>query len=427
VADCGSPVEPAVEQDTQFGTARAAPPSTGLAPALRSRDFRLFWVGQSVSTMGTFLQYLAENWLLYQLTESTLWLGVLGVVGLLPVVPIAFLGGFLADRVPRRRLILVTQTGLLIQAAIFGLLVITGHISVWYIIVLDFVMGALFAIDQPARQAFLVEMVSEEDLPNAITLNSAVFQLSRVLGQAAAGVLIITIGAGGALLLNAASYLAPIVALSLIRVGNLRPDTTQTSLGAALSEGIITLYKRPTLLGIISLMVTVGGLPLAISLMMPAFAEDIVQTNALGLGLLLASSAVGAVLSTLFVARFRVGRRGRAVMISSLLLPLLLLGFAAARSMPAACTILLFVGLVQSVQHAMSTTLVQMNVPDRVRGRVMSLYSMLIIGVPRLIGVLIGALAEGFGLPLTIGLCSLIALLYALGLYALMPSVRSLD
>ena len=398
-----------------------------LAPALRSRNFRLFWIGQSVSTMGAFLQMVAESWLLYQLTESTLWLGLLGVVGLLPVVPIAFLGGVLVDRVPRRKLIMVTQIGLLTQAAIFGMLVITGRIQVWHIIVLDFVLGALYAIDQPARQAFLPELVSGEDLANAIALNSAVFQLSRVLGQAASGILIAAIGAGGTMLLNSATFLAPIVALTLIRVRDLGHDTERPSLGTALSEGITTLYRRPPLLGTISLMITVGGLPLTISLMMPAFAEDVVQTDAAGLGLLLASAAAGAVLSTLLVTKFRVGHRGRAVMISSLVLPLFLMALALSRSMAVACSILLFVGLAQSVLHAMSTTLVQVNVPSRVRGRVMSLYGMLIIGGPKLGGILIGGLAENLGLPLTIGLSSVLGLFYALGLHLLMPSVRNLD
>lgn len=398
-----------------------------LAPALRSRNFRLFWIGQSVSTMGTFLQMVAESWLLYQLTESTLWLGLLGVVGLLPVVPIAFLGGVLVDRVPRRKLIMVTQIGLLAQATVFGLLVVTGRIQVWHIIVLDFVLGALYAIDQPARQAFLPELVSGEDLANAIALNSAVFQLSRVIGQAASGILIAAIGAGGTMLLNAATFLTPIVALTLIRVRDIGHDTKRSSLGVALSEGITTLYNRPPLLGTISLMIMVGGLPLAISFMMPAFAEDVVHTDATGLGLLLASTAAGAVLSTLAVTRFRIGRRGHAVMVSSLVLPIFMIGFAFSRSMAVACLILLFIGLIQSVLHAISTTLVQVNVPSRVRGRVMSLYGMLIIGGPKLTGVLIGGLAENLGLPLTIGLSSLIGLLYALGLHVLMPSVRNLD
>ena len=410
---------PSLEPTTRRGMA--------LAPALRSRNFRLFWIGQSVSTMGAFLQMVAESWLLYQLTESTLWLGLLGVVGLLPVVPIAFLGGVLVDRVPRRKLIMVTQIGLLAQAAIFGMLVVTGRIQVWHIIVLDFVLGALYAIDQPARQAFLPELVSGDDLANAIALNSAVFQLSRVVGQAASGILIAAIGAGGTMLLNAATFLAPIVALTLIRVRDVGHDTDRPSLGTALSEGITTLYERPPLLGTISLMITVGGLPLTISLMMPAFAEDVVQTDAAGLGLLLASAAAGAVLSTLLVTKFRVGHRGRAVMISSLVLPLFLMGFALSRSMVVACSILLFIGLTQSVLHAMSTTLVQVNVPSRVRGRVMSLYGMLIIGGPKLGGILIGGLAENLGLPLTIGLSSALGLLYALGLHFLMPSVRNLD
>jgi MFS family permease len=377
--------------------------------------------------MGTFLQIVAEGWLLYQMTGSTLLLGVLGVVGLLPVIPISFLGGVLADRMPRRKLIMVTQIGLLAQAAVFGILVATGRIEVWHIIVLDFVMGALFAIDQPARQAFLSELVSEDDLANAIALNSAVFQLSRVVGQAAAGLLIVTIGAGGTMLLNAATFLAPILALAMIRVRDVSHDVRRASLGVALSEGVLTLYRRPTLLGTISLLITVGGLPLAISLMMPAFAEDVVQADAVGLGLLLASTAVGAVLSTFLVARIRAGRRGKALILSSLSSPLFIIGFSVSRSMLVACLLLLFVGLTQSVLHAMSTTLVQVNVPDRVRGRVMSLYGMLIIGVPKVTGVLIGGLAEQLGLPLTISLFSLLALFYALGLSFLMPSVRNLD
>jgi MFS family permease len=373
------------------------------------------------------LQVVAESWLLYELTGSTLMLGVLGVVGLLPVVPVAFLGGLLADRVPRRKLVMATQIGLLGQAAVFGLLAATGRIQVWHIIVLDFVMGALFAIDQPARQAFLPELVSGDDLANAIALNSAAFQVARVVGQAVAGVLIAIIGAGAAMMVNAATFLAPIVALGLIRVRDAIPDTRRDSLGVAVSEGVLELYRRPPLLGTISLMVFVGGLPLAIFLMMPAYAEDVVQTDAVGLGLLLASSAVGAVLSTLLVARVQVGRRGKALMAASLVLPISMVGFALSRWMPIACLVLLFVGLVQSVLHAMSTTLVQVNVPDQVRGRVLSLYGMLIIGVPKLGGVLIGGLAESFGLPITVTLSSVLALLYAVGLYVLMPSVRNLD
>jgi MFS family permease len=379
-----------------------------LAPALHSRNFRLFWTGQIVSLMGTFLQTVAENWLIYQLTGSTLLLGAIGFISLLPVVPISFLGGVLVDRVPRRKLIAITQIGLMAQAAVFGLLAISGHIRVWHIILLDFVMGALYAVDQPARQAFLPEIVSQEDLANAIALNGAIFQFSRVLGQAVSGVLIVLVGAGGAMLLNAVTYLAPVVALTM-------------------SEGIVTLWRQPALIGAISLMATAGGLPMAITLMMPAFAQEVLGTDSIGLGLLLASGAAGSVLSALLVARLGAGGRGHALTISSFLAPLLLFGLAMTRSVLASCLVLVGIGLVQSVLQAMATTLVQINVPDRVRGRVMSLYGMLVIGSPKTLGVVIGGVAERLGLPVTLALCSALILLYVVGVYALAPAVRRLD
>jgi hypothetical protein len=181
---------------------------------------------------------------------------------------------------------------------------VSGTSSSWTL------LGALYAIDQPARQAFLVEIVSKADLANAVALNSAIFQLSRVIGQAASGALVATIGAGGAMLLNAATYLAPIASLTRIRVGNVGRNVERTPLGVALSQGITTLWKRSALLGTISLMATAGGLPLAISLMMPAFAEQVLDTDAIGLGLLLASSAVGSVFSTLLAARLGAAGEG---------------------------------------------------------------------------------------------------------------------
>jgi MFS family permease len=400
---------------------------TGLAPALRSRNFRLFWVGQIVSLMGTFLQTVAESWLIYQLTGSTLLLGAIGFISLLPVVPISFLGGVVVDRVPRRKLIAVTQLGLMTQAAVFGLLAATGLIRVWHIILLDFVMGALYALDQPARQAFLSEIVERDDLANAIALNGAIFQFSRVLGQAVSGVLIALVGAGGAMLLNAATYLAPVIALTMIRVLDLRQDTQQAPLRIAVSEGIVTLWRRPALVGAISLMAAVGGLPMATALMMPAFAEEVLGTDARGLGVLLASGAVGSVLSTLIVARLGAQRRGRTLTISSFLVPAFVFVLSMTRSVWASSLVLVGLGAVQSLLQAMAATLVQISVPDRVRGRVMSLYGMLIIGAPKMLGLVIGALAEQRGLPATLALCSVLTLLYVGGVYVSGPGVRRLD
>ena len=161
-----------------------------LAPALHSRNFRLFWFGQLVSTIGTSVQVVAEGWLIYEITQSTFWLGMVGLLALIPVLPISLAGGVLIDRVPRRKLLMVTQTCLLIQAAIFGILGVSGNLELWHIIVLYFLFGSILAIDHPARRAFLVELVPEEDLSNAVALNATLFNVSSLVGYALAGILI---------------------------------------------------------------------------------------------------------------------------------------------------------------------------------------------------------------------------------------------
>lgn len=400
---------------------------SAIAPALQFRNYRLFWLGLVISTMGTYLQQVAEGWLIYDLTGSKLLLGVVSVIGLLPVVPISFLGGVIIDRMPRRKLITITQTGLLLQAAVFGLLVITGQIRVWHIIFLDFVMGALYAVDLPARQAFLLELVGENELANAIALNASTIQLARVVGCITAGVLIATIGAGGTMMLNAVSYLAPIVALFLIRMQDVVQDAHPPSLKQALPEGITTLWKQPALIGVLSLMTIVGGLGSAVYVMMPAFTEDVLAAGPVGLGLLLGAGGVGALLSTIAVSRLGQNKRGLTLTITSVLLPLSVIGFAVTRSLWTACLLLVVHGMVLLMLYTLANTLVQLNVPNRVRGRVMSIYALLNGGGSKSSGMVVGGLAEYLGLPLVLGLSSVVSLLFALGLYVVMPSVRRLD
>lgn len=409
---------------------QSVPPAarwTAIAPALRSRNFRLFWLGQTVSIAGTSLQVVTEGWLIYNLTGSTFWLGMVGFIALLPVVPISFLGGIVIDRVPRRKLILATQSGLMAQATIFAILALTREIRLWHIIVLYFVFGSLLAIDQPARRAFLVDLVNRDVLANAVALNATSFNISSLVGYAASGLIIATIGAGGTMLLNAATYLFPIWALATIRVPDIGQDTQRTSLGAALSEGIITLWKQPTMLGVISLMSIVGGLAWSAYAMMPAFAEDVLQTGSVGLGLLLAAGALGSVIGTAVVAKRGVYRRGRTLTAVSLLLPVLVIGFALSDNMLLACLFLVALGLVLLVLQSLTITLVQIHIPDRVRGRVMSLYSQLHAGLDTVGNVIIGGVAVHLGLPLALSLGGVVAMIYALGLWIAMPSLRRLD
>jgi predicted MFS family arabinose efflux permease len=399
-----------------------------VAPALRSRNFRLFWSGQSISLVGTSLQVVAEGWLIYEITGSTLWLGLVGFIALLPVVPISLLGGVLIDRMPRRKVILVTQCGLMAQATVFGLLAISGELRLPHIIFLYFIFGALLAIDHPARRAFLVDIVERDELANAVALNASSFNVARFMGFAVSGLLIATIGAGGTMLLNAATYLFPIWAMSSIRVPDIGQDTQQRPLGTAVSEGITTLWKQPIILATISLMAVVGGLAWPVYGMMPAFAEDVLGKGSIGLGVLLAVGALGSVIGTVAVTKVGIRRRGRTLMVVSLLLPVLVTGFALSEHMLVACLLVFGVGMLLLMLQSLVITLVQIRIPDRVRGRVMSLYSMVHAGSNTAGNLLVGASAAYLSnLPLTLALGGMAALIYALGVSIAMPALRRQD
>ena len=384
------------------------------------------------STVGTALQVVAEGWLIYSITQSTFWLGMVGLLGLLPVLPVSLLGGLLIDRVSRRKLIIWTQLLLLGQALIFGLLAISGRLQLPHIIVLYFIFGAVLAVDHPARRAFLVELVDEDELANAVALNATLFNLSSLIGYAVAGVLIATVGAGVTMLVNSATYLAPILALSLIRtadkVADARPNSDAgQGFVALVGEGILTLWRQPTILGTISLMAVVGGLAWPVFGMMPAYAEEVMQTGAVGLGLLMSAGAFGSLLGTGAVAVLGVRGRGRTMTLVSIALPLLILAFALAPNMLTACLILIGLGAALLILQSLAITLVQLNIPDRVRGRVMSVYSILHAGSDTMGNVGVGALAVFIGLPVALCAAAAIALLYALGLRAGLPGVDRMD
>lgn len=385
-----------------------------LAPALQSPNFRLFWVAQLLSTIGTSLQVVAEGWLIYRLTQSTFWLGAVGFMALLPVLPVSVVGGVLIDRFPRRKLILATQTGLFIQAALFGWLALSGRITLPLVIALYFVFGTLLAIDHPARRAFLVELVSEAHLANAVALNATLFNVSSLVGYTLSGLLLAWLGAGGVMLVNAVSYVFPIVALSLMRLEDVSHDPLRPGLGVALSEGLLTLYHRPEIMTVMALMAVVGGLANPVFGLMPAFAETIVKTDALGLGLLFASGAAGSLLGTLLVGRAGGSGRGRKLAMAGLLLPFLVMGVGGSGRLGLACLLVMGVGAALLVVQSLAITLVQLNIPGRVRGRVMSLYSILHAGSDSGGNLLVGTAATWVGLPLALGLAGMVALLVAL-------------
>lgn len=397
-----------------------------LAPVLHSRNFRLFWLAQIISTVGTSLQVIAEQYLVFDKTESTFWLGAVGFIALLPVVPISLAGGVLIDRVPRRKLLIATQTGLMIQAAVFGYLVITDRIELWNLILLYSIFGALLAIDNPARRAFLVDIVERADLTNAVALNATIFNISSVIGFALGGVLIETIGVGSTMILNSISYLFPIAALSLIHVPDVGQDQERKSFGVAMTEGFMTLWRQPTILGVLAITTVVGGLAYPVIGMMAAYADLVLGVSSIGLGILLSAVAFGSVLGTFGASWFGRDKPGRGLMVASFILPLLVIGVAYAPNLAAACLILVAVGFVLLVLQSLGITLVQLHTPDRVRGRVMTIYSMLHAGFDTGSNFLIGSLAVPLGLPLALTVGSILALLVSGVTNLALPDIRRL-
>ena len=398
-----------------------------LAPALQSRNFRLFWLAQIISTIGTSLQVIGEGYLIYDITGSTFWLGAVGFISLLPVVPISLAGGVLIDRVPRRKLIMFTQFGLFLQALVFGLLALSGRIQLWHVLILYFVFGALLAIDHPARRAFLVDIVERKDLANAVALNATIFNISSIIGFALGGMMIAAIGVGSTMMVNAFTYLVPIAALAAMRVADVVQDQEKHSFGIALSEGFVTLWKQPAILGVIALMAVVGGLAYPVFGLMPAYAEEVMQVGAVGLGILLAAGALGSVLGTFGSARLGTRHRGRNLVLSAVALSLLVVIFAHAPNMWVACIILVALGFMLLVLQSLAITLVQLNTPDRVRGRVMSIYSMLHAGADTGGNFAIGAIAVPLGLTTALTLGGIVALLFGVILNFALPKIRRLN
>lgn len=400
----------------------------GVAPALKSRNFRLFWLAQIVSTIGTSLQVVAEGWLIYQITESTLWLGLVGFFGLLPVVPISLLGGLLIDRVPRRKLIIITQSGLLLQALLFAWMATHIQMTPWHLVGLYFIFGSIIAIDHPARRAFLVDLVETDDLANAVALNASLFNVSHLVGFGLSGFLLAAIGAGGTMTLNGLSYILPILALSQIRVPErAREDDKRPSLQTALSEGVLTLWRKPAILGAIGLMAVVGGLAWPVFGLMPAFAEEVLQVNTVGLGFLLAAGTAGSLVGTAVVAQLSIRNKGRNLLGTALILPVAVFLFAFSKNMGAALATAVLVGIGLIVVQSLAITLVQLNITDQVRGRVMSLYSMVHAGADTMSNVVVGAAAVSLGLPLALAVGGGIALLFGLGMVVAVSELRRLE
>jgi len=392
--------------------------------ALKHRNFQLFFGGQLISLVGTWMQSVAQSWLVYRLTGSALLLGSVGFASQIPVFLAAPLGGTVADRTNRHRVIVITQTASMILALILAILTLSHMVKVWHIFVLAALLGLVNAFDIPGRQAFLVDMVGKEDLMNAIALNSSMFNGARIIGPAVAGILVAHIGEGWCFFANGISYIAVIVGLLLMTI-HCPPRSKTDSPLEDIKEGFRFVSKTKPIRALLMLLglVSLVGMPYVV--LMPVFADRVLHGGARGLGILMGSTGVGALLGAFTLAlRDGVKGLGRLVALMCGAFGVSLVLFSFSTNFWLSAFLLLPVGFAMMLQMASSNTLIQSMVPDALRGRVMALYSMMFMGMAPFGALFGGAMADHLGAPITVAIGGAASVLGAIAFWRALPSFR---
>jgi MFS family permease len=397
----------------------------GTFRALRHRNFQLFFSGQIISLVGTWMQTVAQAWLIYRLTGSGALLGLLGFVGQIPILLLSPLAGLVADRWPRQRVVIATQTASMLLAFILAALTMTGHILVWEIIGLATLLGIVNAFDVPARQSFLIEMVGRDDLLNAIALNSSMFNGARVAGPAIAAAVVAMVGEGWCFLLNGVSYLAVIAGLFLMRIEKTKPVHDGAAPLEKLREGLRFARHTKPIRALLTLAATVSFMALSYSVLMPIFADRILHGGVNAYGQLMGAVGVGAMFGALVLAmRQQLRGLGNVVAYSATGLGASLVLFSLSHWFWISFTILMVSGFTMMMQFTATNTLIQAMVPDQLRGRVMSLYSMMFLGMSPIGSLLAGLLADRIGAPVTVAIGGLASCLGGLAFARKWPSMR---
>jgi MFS family permease len=381
--------------------------------ALRHRNFRLFFVGQFISLTGTWMQSVAQSWLVYRLTGSVVLLGMIGFASQIPVFLLTPIGGTAADRYNRHRILLVTQSIAMVLAFILAFLTLTDRIEIWHLFVIASGFGLANAFDIPARQAFAVDMVGKEDLINAIALNSSMFNGARIVGPAIAGLLVAAVGEAWCFFGNAVSYIAVLSGLLMMRITPVLRQPTGSPL-ANIAEGFGYVIRTKPVLALLLLLGLVSLMGMPYSVLMPIFAEEILRGDSSTLGFLMGASGTGALAAALVLAsRKHVFGLGRWVMLACGGFGISLILFSFSRSFWLSALLLVPVGFAMMTQMSSSNTLIQAMIPDELRGRVMAVYSMMFMGMAPLGSLLAGTLAGIIGAPETVALGGIVCVVAA--------------
>ncbi len=379
--------------------------------ALRHPNFRLYWSGQLVSLVGTWMQSVAQGWLMHRLTSSAFMLGLLSFMQFLPVMLLALWAGVVVDRVDRRRLILVTQCGFLVQATLLAILTTSGHVQPWMLLSLAFLFGIFNAFDLPSRQSFVVDLVGRDDLSNGIALNSAAFNVARIVGPAVAGVLLATIGEQGCFWINALSYVAVLASLLALRLPPRQPSPGSRDAVAFLREGVSYAWHTPGLRNLLLLLGVCAGIGFQYMVLLPVYARDILRSGPQTYGLMVAAFGIGSLASAVLMTR----RLDRWALRRHLLVGLATGGaglgiFAWSRVLALTLAGGLLAGFGLILYVSSTNVLIQMTTEDRFRGRVMSLYTLLFVGTAPFGALLTGTIAQRAGAPVATSLNAVVLL-----------------
>jgi MFS family permease len=412
-------------------TAALADPNSGISHAwraLRHRNFRLFFGGQSISLIGTWMTRLATSWLVYRLTGSAFLLGIVGFSGQIPTFLLAPFAGVWVDRLNRQHVLIVTQALAMLQSFALAFLTLTKHITVHEIILLSAMQGMINAFDMPGRQAFLVEMVEDrQDLGNAIALNSSMVNMARLVGPSLAGMVIAVSGEGSCFLIDGVSYLAVIASLFAMRLKPAAVKRATTSMLVQLREGWDYVAGFAPIRTILTLFALVSLMGWPFTILMPIFASKILKGGAHTLGFLMGAVGVGALISALSLAvRKNVLGLGRMIYISTALFGVSLIFFGMSRNIWVSLVMMLFCGFGMMQQMAASNTIIQTIVDEDKRGRVMSFYTVAFVGMAPFGSLLAGAMAHAVGAPRTVMLSGACCIAGAVWFFTRLKSIRKL-
>jgi len=396
--------------------------------ALAYPNYRLWFVGQMVSLFGTWMQTTAQGYLVYELTRSEAYLGYVGFASGVATWAFTLYGGAIADRVPRRNLIVITQSFSMLLAFVLSLLVFLRVVAPWHIVVLAFCLGVVNSFDAPARQSFVLEMVDRPVLTNAIALNSMMFNTATAVGPAVGGLTYALFGPGWCFAINGLSFLAVIAALLAMRLAPFTPPARKASTGVEIREGLRAVLADRRILAIICLMAAVSLFGMSFATLIPAWAVQILHGDSRINGFLQSARGIGALTAALWIASFAHRRRkGMTITAASLLFPFMLVLFSFTRILPLSLLAILAVGATNITVNNLANALVQTLTPDALRGRVMSIYMLSFFGFMPIGALLAGSFATVVGVPLTIEVGASATLACAMAVAFFVPAVRRLD